>query len=103
MRDDQTFQEICQSIKEERGTYQPSHKGTNKFFDVLSLLFLLAGFGALIAIFFTDVTIVEATCLFVISYVVAPTDGDRYESMVKGIAEDVGFTRAHLEFLNTKK
>lgn len=90
------FEKECEAIRHERNTYILPNRGAQKFLTVLSAVFFFAGFIALILIYFTNVTLLQATCLFVISYIIEPTDGDRYESMAKGIAEDLGNIRASL-------
>ena len=96
------YQEEATTIKEERASYPVNSKKPNigyKFFEYLSNLFLVCGFVALGLLFFTEITLVQATCLFVISYVIHPTDGDRYESQLKGIAEDLANIRINTTIL----
>ncbi len=84
------------SIKNERESYPGGTEGEKfayKLFDKLSFVFQISGFIALTLVFFTDTTLVQATCLFVIGYVVSPSDGDRYERQIKGIVEDLGHIR----------
>ena len=93
---EKNYEKEYSSIKEEREFYPGNTEGNKfayKLFDVLSFLFQASGFIALILIFFTDITLVQATCLFVIGYVISPSDGDRYELQVKGMVEDLGHIR----------
>ena len=83
-----------EKIRIERESYPAGkYNASKKFFDYASLIFLASGFIALVLIFFTDVTLLQAACLFVISYVISPTDGDRYESQIKCMAEDLANIR----------
>ena len=90
----ESYQKEAETISAERASYKNSkqHLGT-KIFDKLSLMFLLCGFLGLVLVPFTSVTLVQATCFFVISFVLSPTDGDRYEAMLKGISEDMANVR----------
>ena len=90
------FIKECEAIKLERESYKFPHKGTDKFFDLLSALFFFSGFIALFSIPFSQVTLLDATCLFVIHFAIAPSDGDRFERMAKGMAEDLGNIRANI-------
>jgi len=94
---ERTYKIEEEAIKEERKFYPGAGNEVGiKVLDVLSLIFLLSGFVALILIFFTDVTLVQATCLFVISYTIAPSDGDIFRQGIKGIMEDVGYIRLNI-------
>ena len=73
-----------------------------KLFDVLSFFFLIAGFIALTATFFSKITLTEATCFFVISFVLKPSDGDRMESAIKGIAQDLANIRINTAITSKK-
>ena len=71
------FEQEADRIRQERDTYHNiSYKGkkqnykseeflqTHKLFDYLSFIFLGMGFISLILMFFTGVTLLHATCLF---------------------------------------
>ena len=90
------FEEEAKLISDERETYG-SHKQDigAKIFEKLALCFLGVAFLSLPLIFFTEVTLVHSTCLFIISFVLQPSDGDRYESQIKGIAQDLAHIRIH--------
>lgn len=98
------FQEICDALKSERAIYRDQLSGIKKFIDIVSTVFLFSGFVFLLASFFfsPEITIFHATCLFIISYCVGNSDGDRYEAIIKGMAEDIAHIRVHLEFLNSQ-
>ncbi len=98
-KSEEHFAKEREIIANERSSYLFPNKGVNKFFDYLSAVFFFSGFGALLLIFFTEITLIDATCLFIISYVVQPSDGDRFEPIVKGIAEDLGNIRLNTSFL----
>jgi len=81
-------------IQQERATYSGNHTVLGKkAFDYLSLIFLIAGFISLLLVYFTEVTLIHSACIFVISRVLSPSDTDRYELMIKGLAEDVANIR----------
>ncbi|PZO83709.1 MAG: hypothetical protein DI626_08815 [Micavibrio aeruginosavorus] len=88
-----------QKIIDERKTYKFPNLGTKKFFEYVATGFFFFGFATLLLAFFTDLTLIHATCFFVISHVIQPTDGDRYETIVKGIAEDLANIRLNTTFL----
>ena len=92
----ESYQKEAEVVSAERASYKNSkqHLGA-KIFDKLSLIFLLCGFLSLVSVPFTGITLVQATCFFVISFALSPSDGDRYELMMKGIAEDVANLRIH--------
>ena len=93
---EESFQKEAAEIANERNSYaSKAQDPIKRVFDITSVIFLALGFISLIAIFFTDITLVQATCFFVISYVISPTDGDRFESMLKGIAQDLANIRAN--------
>jgi fatty-acid desaturase len=90
----ESYQKEAENIAAERAAYQNSSQRIGaKIFDKLSLLFLLSGFVSLGLVAFTEVTLVQSTCFFVISFVLSPTDGDRLETMLKGMAEDLANIR----------
>lgn len=97
------FQTIHSRIKIERQTYKYKFPYYLKVHSLAAMLFSYAGYASLIAAAFSyaDITIFHATCLLIIGYIIEPTDGDRYEEMVKGIAEDLGNVRALVEFQNS--
>lgn len=80
-------------LKRQRFLQQRPNKNMKKFFDVISAIFLFTGFLALVASFFTKITLLDATCLFVISYVIQPSDLEIAEEQLKGIAEDLANIR----------
>lgn len=91
---EKSFEKEAEIILTERKTYPGIENNLpNKVYDYLSLIFLISGFVALILIFFTNVTLLQATCLFVISYIVKPTDTDRRELENKCMAEDLAHIR----------
>lgn len=90
------FREEGKLISDDRATYEGHERSVGeKFFETLAVCFLGAAFLSLPLIFFTEVTLVQSTCLFVISFVLQPTDGDRYQSQIKGIAQDLAHIRIH--------
>ena len=94
---DKIYKEEEQAIKEERTSYSADgEEGGLKILDGLSMIFMIAGFVALVLVFFTDITLIQATCLFVIGHVVGPSDGDLYKNALKGITEDMGYMRLNL-------
>ncbi len=104
---DKKFKAEAYLIKQERQHYPLSIKGEDdyvlKLFEYLSVIFLGIGFLSLILTFFTKITLVQATCFFVISgillfnrHMLENTDGERYEEIIKGIAEDMGNIRASI-------
>lgn len=100
----EAYKEETEVVARERMGYTANRLDHVKvFFDKLSIAFLLAGFAGLIAVPFTTFTLVQATCLFVISYVVSPSDGDRYESTLKGIAQDLANIRIHTAITSKAK
>lgn len=89
------------AITTERLSYVSNTNGpVMRLFDILSTLFLCAGFIGLVAIFFTDITLIQTTCLFIISFIISPSDGDRFSSLIKGIAEDIAHIRANLTVIS---
>ncbi len=104
LNDEDLKKTIKEAIQAERLNYKSKNTGGFKFMDTMSFVFYCGGFICLgFALFsFYEITIFHATCLFIISYVVSPSDGDRYEEMVKGMAKDLGYIRAHLEFLSLR-
>lgn len=95
-----SFLKESDSLKKEREGY-PAGRFSDAFrvYDVLSFLFLIAAFISLASVPFTDVTLLDATCLFVISHVVAPKEGDRFEKVFKGISEDIAHIRVNAVIL----
>jgi hypothetical protein len=59
----------------------------------------MAGFVALALVPFTEITLLQATCLFVIHYTIAPTDFDYARWLLKGLAEDMAHIRANLTLI----
>lgn len=91
---DNEYQHEVDLITQERKTYPLNEKPILVFFEYLSFSFMAVGFILLIASLFTDITLLNATCFFVISYTIMPTDGDRHRSIIKGIAQDLANIRA---------
>ncbi|MCL1127388.1 hypothetical protein [Shewanella surugensis] len=90
----ESYQKEAENIVQERAIYENSSQRLGaKIFDKLSFLFLLSGFVSLGLVAFIDVTLIQSTCLFVISFVLSPTDGDRSGTMIKGMAEDLANIR----------
>lgn len=73
-----------------------------KILDRLSTLFLFSGFAALVLVPFTAISLLHATCLFVIHHTLSLTDLDRAESILKGIAEDMGYIRANTTIIRKR-
>ena len=93
---EESFQKETATIATERNGYaSKAQDPIKRIFDITSVVFLVLGFVSLIAMFFTDITLVQATCFFVISFVLSPTDGDRFETMLKGMAQDLANIRAN--------
>jgi len=92
---DKYYQEEYTNIKNERTNYKISNDTEigQKIFEVLSTLFLSIGFISLILVYFTEITLLQSTCFFVIAYTLQPSDGDRYQSIIKGITEDLAHIR----------
>lgn len=111
--DDEQFIEIRERIQSERSAYKNKYAGTLKFHSFIAMIFYKAGLITLVltALSYFDVIdlplevlgIFYATSFYLIGYITEPTDGDRYEEMVKGIAEDMGNIRALIEFQSTDK
>jgi hypothetical protein len=101
---EESYKKEFEVIARERETY-PSKldDSVKKLFDVVSFCFLIAGFIALAAVFFTQITLVQATCFFVISFVVKPSDGDRMESLIKGMAQDLANIRISALMVSKKE
>jgi len=91
---DEKYQREVDLIQKERNTYALSESPILVFFEKLSFAFMAMGFIALISVFFTDVTLINATCFFVIGYTIMPTDGDRQRAITKGMAQDLANIRA---------
>lgn len=97
------FEQECESIRQERSSYKLGRpKGVVKFMDILSAIFWFSGFIALALIPFTEVTLLQATCLFVIHYTIAPSEVDMAQGVIKGMAEDLGCIRANLATIRRK-
>lgn len=95
--EDSYYTEECEAIKQERTTYKLIRpRGIVGFESALSAAFYFAAFIALILVPFTEITLLQATCLFVIHYTIAPSEVDLGEALIKGIAEDLGHIRANL-------
>jgi len=93
----EAFDMECEVIRKERASYSLSRpRNIVRFEGFLSAIFYFLGFIALALIPFSQITLMEATCLFVISYVIAPSEIDLGESVIKGMAEDLGYIRANL-------
>lgn len=83
-------------ILQERKSYPKAYiNKDHKIFDFLSLIFMGLGFVSLILIYFTNITLIQATCFFIISYILKPSDTDRYKFFIKSISEDLGNIRAN--------
>jgi hypothetical protein len=92
---EESLQKEIATISAERNGYaSKAQYPIKRIFDLTSVVFLVLGFVSLIAMFFTDITLVQATCFFVISFVLSPSDGDRFETMLKGMAQDLANIRA---------
>ncbi len=92
---DEKHQQEVDLIIKERETYFLNEGPVLVFFEKLSFAFMTMGFIALISVFFTEITLINATCLFVISYTIMPTDGDRQRAIIKGMAEDLANIRVN--------
>ncbi len=95
------YQEEYENICNERDTYKISSNGKigQKFFKIIATLFLGISFLSLILMFFTEITLLQVTCFFVIAYTLSPSDRDRYQSIVKGITEDLAHIRLNTTML----
>ena len=98
---DADFEKECEAIRQERETYQVERNQVAgvKILDWLSTAFLFAGFVALALTPFTGITLLEATCLFIIHYTIAPTDLDYARKPFKGMAVDLAHIRANLSVM----
>lgn len=93
-------------ISEERDTYYDvlNIKKNNKIMEYISIFFFFSGFLSLALIPFTNITLIDATCLFIISHVFGPTDGELQAGLLKGLAVDLGLIRANISaFLVVKE
>ncbi len=101
------YQEEYENISNERANYKisGSTKKGQKIFEIIAALFLGMGFISLFLMFFTEITLLQATCFFVIAYTLQPSDGDRYQSIIKGVTEDLAHIRLNTTILskNIKK
>ena len=73
-----------------------------KFFEISSLLFLIAGFITLVMCAFTEVTLLNVTCLFVISHVLAPTDMDFAKGLLNGVSINLAVVRLNTAIIAKK-
>jgi hypothetical protein len=97
------FQKECEIIIEERKGYKGNKGfGSIKFFDIISTVFLFVGIIILILVPFTEISLLQATCFFVISYTLSPTDLECSAHMIKGIAEDLGNIRANISVIRKR-
>ena len=90
---DNTRQKEVELIKLERASYTFNEKAGVFIFHSISLIFTAFGFTALISIFFTNITLIDATCLFVIGYVLDPKDSEINRLAIKGMLEDIANIR----------
>lgn len=100
------FEKECALIIRERLTYQENRPGESvavKFYDWLSFGLLLVGILGLLLMPFTDITLLQVTCIFIISRALAPSDLDYTRPMLKGIAEDLGHVRASVTVIRNLK
>lgn len=98
------FEQECESIRQERAGYKLSRpRGVVKFLDGLSTIFFFSAFIALALVPLTEVTLLDATCLFVIHYAIQPSEMDLAERMIFGMAEDLARIRASLAVIKNKK
>lgn len=102
--EDIDFENECNVIRQERANYSVwrGHLMGLKVFDWLSTAFLFAGFAALILVPFTTISLLQATCLFVIQHTLSLTDLDRAEAVFKGIAEDMANIRANINLIRKR-
>ncbi|MDI1229161.1 MAG: hypothetical protein PSY14_15890 [bacterium] len=104
-KEDHNFELECDAIRRERSTYAGGgirSENIKKFFDYLSCIFLCMGFVSLVLIFFSETTLLHATCFFVISYTLELSGADRAELALKGATEDLAHIRASLAVLRKK-
>jgi len=99
---DKYYQEEYTNISNERASYKISNdtKIGQKIFEAIATLFLGIGFISLILIFFTEITLFHSTCFFVIAYTLQPSDGDRYQSIIKGVTEDLAHIRLNTTIIS---
>jgi len=97
------YEEECENVRQERNTYKENQRNpAMKFYSWLSTFFLFVGFIALILVPFTEASLLHATCFFVISYTISPTDLDHSGQIFKGIAEDLGHIRANISVIRRR-
>ncbi|MGW8169869.1 MAG: hypothetical protein ACWGHH_07695 [Sulfurovaceae bacterium] len=96
------FNDEAKKIKFERIGYTKDTTG-ERILDYLSAGFQFVGFVALILVFFTDITLVQATCFFVIGYTIAPTYMELSSNLIKQIAEDIIHIRINTKIGNYKE
>lgn len=89
--------EEAHALRLERDGYSGIDPSALFFFNSLSTIFLSLGFLSLFLMFFTAITFLDATCLFVISFVLSPSDGERNWALTKGMAEDLAQVRMNIE------
>ncbi len=95
MRDwEEKYKEESSKVIQERSNYAKINNrlGVN-IFEKLSIIFLGFGFISLLMIPFTEMTLIQSACIFIISHVLSPNDTNRYESVIKGVVEDVANIR----------
>ncbi|MEY8241730.1 MAG: hypothetical protein RPT25_15400 [Cycloclasticus sp.] len=91
---EERFNSELLEIQQERKTYSANHTVLGKkVFDYLSIITLIAGFISLPLVYFTEVTLIHSACIFIISRTLSPSDTDRYELMIKGVAQDIANIR----------
>lgn len=99
---DKLSQQESDAIKSERIAYAFEEKAGLKFFYYLSNVFMVLGFISLALVFFTEVTLVHATCFFVIGYTLTPTDVDSNRVVIKGVTEDIANIRLNTAVISKK-
>lgn len=104
MPDNIDFENACEAIRQERTTYAQSNPPIAiKILYIVSTVFFFAAFGALVLVPFTDVSLLQATCLFVIHYTVAPSEADLAQGAIKGATVDLANIRASLDVLRNRR
>ena len=98
MTKEDIFTEECTAIfqeKKQRESLDPGYSSFKKFFDSMHAFFIFLGFAALIATFFTEVTVVQATCFLIIAHVISVRQMATNELLAE-IAIDTAHTRAYI-------
>jgi len=102
MKIDKLSQQESDAIKRERASYAFEEKPGVAFFHYLSNAFMALGFIPLALVFFTEITLIQATCFFVIGYTLTPTDVDSNRTVIKGVTEDVANIRLNTAVISKK-